>query len=86
MANQESSNSPQVNLIQEWGQGFHQRDLSLLEKALHKDFHYITYPRSLGRPDRTKEEWLEQFGGVLKLWTAAPVVSYIGCSNSLYRD
>ena len=81
-----SSDSPQVNLIQEWGQGFHKRDLSLLEKALHKDFRYITYPRSLGKPEQTREEWLGQIAGVLKIWTADPEVSYFGCSNLVCRD
>ena len=81
-----SSDSPQVNLIQEWGQGFHKRDLEILGKFLHKDFRYITYPRSLGKPEQTKEEWLAQFAGVLKLWIAEPEVSRVGCPNPLRRD
>ena len=86
MANLESSNSPQVKLFREWGQGIQTRDLGLISKGLHKDFRFVVYPRSLGKPEQTREEWLGQIAGVLKIWTADPEVSYFGCSNLVCRD
>lgn len=67
--------------MHEWGRGFQQRDLGLIAKTLHKDYRHITYPRSLGKPEKTREEWLEQFTGVISLWTELEV-SYI----SYYDD
>ena len=87
MADPESSDSPQVKLLREWGRGFQTRDLGLIAKALHKDYRYVTSPKSIGRPEETREEWLERHAGVLSLWSAEPEVSYIGRSfNPLLRD
>ena len=77
MSNLGSSDSPQVKLIHEWGQGFENRDLSLIAKSLHKDYRHITYPRSLGMPEIAREQWLENFARVISLWTAGQEVSYI---------
>ena len=84
MSNPESSESPQVKLMHEWGSGFRKRDLNLIVKALHKDYRHIIYPRSLGMPEQTREEWFEHFAGVIALWTDLEV-TYISCSsNSLH--
>ena len=69
MSDSESSVSPQVKLMHEWGQGFKQRDLGHIAKTLRKDYRHTTYPRSLDRPEQTREEWLEQFAGIISLWT-----------------
>ena len=69
MSDQENSDSPQVKLMHEWGQAFHQKDLSLIAKCLHKDFRHTSYPQSLGMPEETREEWLEHFAGIISLWT-----------------
>ena len=68
-----NSDSPQVKLLLEWGKGFEKRDFDLLTKSLHKDYRHITYPRSLGRPEQTKEEWLGHIAGVLDIRTAQQV-------------
>jgi len=64
-----TSNSPQVKLMLEWDQGFQKRDLALIAKSLHKDYRHSTYPRSIGRPEQTREEWLDHIASVLSLWT-----------------
>jgi len=43
--------------------------VNILGKYLHKDFRQITYPRSLGRPEQNKEEFLKSFGHIISLWT-----------------
>jgi len=78
MSDPDNSGSPQVKLMREWGQGFEKRDLELIAKALHKDYRHTTYPRSLGMPEETREEWLERFAGVIGLWTDLKV-SFINC-------
>ena len=80
MVNPESSDSPQIKLIRECSRGFQTRDPNLIAKALHKDFRNVPYPRSLGWPEQTKEEFLEQYVGMSSLWAADPEVSYIGYS------
>jgi hypothetical protein len=79
--------SPQIKLFHECALGFKTRDLDRIAKTLHKDYHYVTYPRSLGRPDQTKDEWLKHEGEKISLWTVDLEVSYIGCSSDpLRRD
>ena len=77
MANPESSDSPQVKFFLEWGQIFQTADLNLIAKCLHRDFRCILYPKSLGKPEETREEWLERLAGVLSLWTAGHEVGYL---------
>jgi hypothetical protein len=77
MVNSESSDSPQVKFFLEWGQIFQTADLDLIAKCLHKDFRCALYPKSLGKPEETREEWLERLVGVLSLWTAGHEVGYV---------
>jgi hypothetical protein len=87
MANPESSDSPQIKLFLQSRGNFEKRDLASIANSLHKDFRYVSYPRSLGHPEQTKEEWLERYAGIMSLWAAAPEVGYIGCSSDpLRRD
>ena len=87
MADPASSDSPQVKLILECSRGIRTKDLALISKTLHEDFRNTPYPRSLGHPEQTKEEFLERWAEIIGLWTAGTVVSYIGCSpDALSRD
>ena len=64
--------------MHEWDRAFGNKDMDLLAKLLHKDYRYTGYPRSLGKPDKTKEEWLEHTKGILNIRTAHEV-RYIDC-------
>ena len=77
MSNLENSGSPQLKFVHEWRQAFDKEDLSLVAKSLHKDYRHITYPRSIGKPEQTREEWLEHLAGVSSARTEFEV-SYIG--------
>jgi len=82
----EGSESPEVKFIQgEWRQAFEKRDLDLIAKHLHKDYRHTSYPRSLGVPDQTREQWLEHFAGVLGLLTENTVSRINHCLNPLRR-
>jgi hypothetical protein len=70
-----ASDSPQVKLLYEHKRGFESRNLDAIAKNLHKDFRYICYPRSLGYPEQTKEEWITQFSGYFPHWTDMQVNS-----------
>jgi hypothetical protein len=86
MVDPESSDSPQIKIFYELSQGFQTRDLDLIAKAIHKDFRHVAYPRSLGEPEQTREEFLEHWGRIISFWTTDSEVSYIGYfSNSLRR-
>ena len=67
--------------MHQWGRGLQTRDLDLIAKPLHKDFRYVAYPRSLGKPEQTKEEYLGHYAGIISLWAADLEVSYIGYSS-----
>ena len=69
MSSSEATNSPQVNLMLSLVEAFKKRDMDLVAKLLHKDHRRLTYPRSLGRGEQTKEEFLQRTGEVIALWT-----------------
>ena len=73
MSSPESFDSPQVKLVLDWGQGFKKGDMGLITGLLHKDYRHALYPRSLGVPEETREEWVARFSGILSLWTDADV-------------
>ena len=81
MADSENSDSPQAKLLRECARGFETRDLDLIAKPLHKGFRYVPYPKSLGKPEQTKEEWLERYAGIIGLWPTDPEVGYIRYSS-----
>jgi len=58
--------SPQIKLINEWGRGFTEANLAIIEKYAHKDFRKFTYPESIGQPVMNREEWLEHTAGYFK--------------------
>ena len=67
------SDSPQIQLFNEFNRGFKERSVDLLGKPLHKDFRRCTYPRSLNQPEQNKEEWLKHFGGIIAFTTGFEV-------------
>ena len=77
MADSENSDSPQAKLFSDCRRGFRTGDLELIASTIHKDYRYIPYPRSLGKPEQTKEQWLERWAGFISLWTADLEVNYL---------
>lgn len=69
-----------------WGEGFQKKDLARITKCLHNDYRHTYYPRSLGKPELTREQWLEYIVAMMGLWTDHKV-SYICCHwNLLCHD
>ena len=79
LASLANSDSPQIKLIQEWGLAFDKKNLDLIAKTLHKDYRHTTYPQSLGKPEKTRKEWLEHIAGVIGLWTEQDVSHTQSC-------
>ena len=65
--------SPQIKLITEWNEGHLQRNVDILVKYAHKDFCRVVHPRSMGRPEQNKEEWLKEITGIFGLATEIDV-------------
>jgi len=63
----ENPETPQLKLVSEWNVGFKEKNLDILAKSLHKDFRRYTYPRSLGQPVQTKEEWFGHLAKVIDI-------------------
>jgi len=57
--------SPQIKLWIESHHAFHQMKVDSFANLLHKDFRYVLLPRSLGQPEKTKDEALAQLRGLL---------------------
>ena len=81
MSSSEATNSPQVNLLLSFFDAFRKIDLDLIGEHLHKDHRRLTYPQSLGKGEQTKEEYLQNLGKVMALWTECDV-SYSSVDHS----
>ena len=78
------SQSAQVQFIlHEWIPALENRDLDGVAKLMHKDFRLTTYPKSLGQPEQTREQWLERFAGVFSTLTENKV-SRIDLSRTIF--
>jgi hypothetical protein len=87
MADSENSDSPQIRLFRECSHGFLTSDPVLLTKAMHKDYRCVNYPRSLSKPEQTREELIEHWAEIVSFWVAVTEVSYVGCpSDPLHRN
>jgi hypothetical protein len=82
MTSLEISDSPQLKLMHSFIEGFKNRDLDQIAKLLHKDHRRITYPRSLGKPEQTKEEYLQHSAELVKLW----VDSDVSCTRDRHSN
>ena len=71
--------------MRDWAEAFKKKDLDFIAKTLHKDYRHTIYPRSIGRPDQTREEWLEHIIPFLNLWDDFEV-SRASCSFDLLRS
>jgi hypothetical protein len=69
MSGPETTDSPQLKLAKSLIEAFSKRNVDDLAKILHKDHRRIYYPRSLGKPDLTRENWLKYTADVVGLWT-----------------
>ena len=78
MSNIKTNGSPQLELVHSYVQGIEKRNIGQAGKTLHKELRRITYPRSAGRPEQTKEESLKHIGGFVSLCTEDCEVSYVG--------
>ena len=78
MSDPETVDSPQLELIHSLLEGMRKGDVDLLARPLHKDLCRVTYPRSLGRPEYNKEDWLKQAAELFSLWAEDCAVSCIG--------
>ncbi|KAF9782946.1 hypothetical protein BJ322DRAFT_1022463 [Thelephora terrestris] len=56
MTSPETADSPQIELLKSFIEGFKTIDIDRIAKTLHKDHRRITYPKSLGVSEQTKEE------------------------------
>jgi hypothetical protein len=75
-----STDSSQVQLVRGVIEGIGKRDVDHIAQLLHKDHRRITYPRSLGKPEQTKEEWFKNTSELISLWTESDV-SYADCHS-----
>ena len=68
MSSSQTTDSPQVKFARELAQAFQTRDVGFLAKSIHKDYRRVSYPRSMGKPDRTGEEWVQDVTEKVGLW------------------
>ena len=68
MSSAEITDSPRVQIVRSFCEAFQNRDIDRIAKLLHKDHRRTTYPRSVGVPERTGEEYLQHTAKVMSLW------------------
>jgi len=52
--------SPQIKLLNECSRGFNEMNMDIVGGCLHKDYHHVIHPESLGEPALGKEEWIKR--------------------------
>jgi hypothetical protein len=72
--------SPQIKLLNECSRGFNEMNMDVVGKCLHKDFHHVIYPLSVGGPALDKEGWLKRMA---ELGTGYGVGYITYCSDTL---
>ena len=65
--------SPQIKLVNEWNKGFMEMNVDILVKCLHKDFHRVVYPLSIGQPVQDRERWIKDITGIMSFATGFEV-------------
>ena len=68
----------------DWVEAFKKGDVDLIASAVHKDYRHASYPQSIGKPEKNREEWLEHMKAVHSLWDG-PEVSRFGFSFNSFR-
>ncbi|KAF8126582.1 hypothetical protein EV363DRAFT_1525688 [Boletus edulis] len=79
----ESYASPQIDLFKELDRAVLTRDLSLLAKPLHKDYHLVIHPPSLGKLPINRDEWLATMAEILSTPMQFERASYNGYHSIL---
>ena len=57
----QGTDSAQLKFLKEWITALERKDPDLTTKFLHKDFRCKSYPQSLGKAEKTRDEWAQQF-------------------------
>lgn len=93
MTGPQTTDSLQLKLFYELARAFQTGDVALIAKHVHKDHRRTIYPRSLGRPELTGEQWLQNISEQMSLWTGDTEASYTtfcpipdGMAKSLVAD
>ena len=79
-----NTDSPQVKLTYEMVRGFESGGVDMFAKHVHKDFRYITYPRSVGKLDQTGEEWLQELAQNWNVLTGKSKASHFGSYSNIF--
>lgn len=74
----QTTDSPQLQLAHSLIDSFRRRDVDHLATLLHKDHRRIYRPRSLGKPEETKEQWLKHVAEATSEWTDCQVSDHTG--------
>ena len=65
--------TPQLKVFQKWIDAFSSLDITEIDPILSKNYIYETFPKSIGLPDETKEEFIKRYKGTLTLFTKIEV-------------
>lgn len=68
MSSTETTGSPRAQFFAFFLEEYKYKDINRVAQYLHKDHRRITYPKSIGKPDQTKEEYIKHTGEVMNYW------------------
>ena len=78
---QVTDSTPQVRLLHACLEGIKKKNMAHVAKYLHKDHLRITHPRSVEKPEQTKEEYLRHSAELLSLLTDIEVCGTPACNS-----
>ena len=68
-----NANTPQLKALKRWLDAFESLDASKIGPTLSKNYIHETFPKSIGLPDETKEEYIERYTRTLSSITKIEV-------------
>ena len=78
MATIVNANAPQLKAAQKWIDAYVALDAEKINTVFSKNYKHQTFPKSLGLPEETKEEYFQRFGVFWQCSSSSMYVSNTG--------
>ena len=78
--------TPQLKAAQKWIDAYLTLDANRIDAVFTKNYKHQTFPKSIGIPEETKDEYLQRLGGLLPLFVKIDVRTQRRITSSSQTD
>ena len=65
-----NTTTPQLKAVKRWIDAYASFDIQKIDSLFSRNFKHQTLPKSLGRAEETREDYIARLGGVLPMFTS----------------